>query len=65
MPRVMVGDTVNVGDTIKIWNMAGEPHYNGCVGVVEYIDDRGQLHGTWGGCAVIIGIDHIEVIKEK
>ena len=65
MPSVSVGDTVNVGDIIKIWNMAGEPNYKGRVGIVKHIDDRGQLHGTWGGCAVIIGIDHIEVIKEK
>ena len=56
---------VKVGDKIKIWRMSGEPDYSGRIGVVEYIDDRGQLHGTWGGCAVIIGIDHIEVIKEK
>lgn len=27
--------------------------YNGREGVVELIDDIGQLHGTWGGLAVI------------
>lgn len=55
---------VKVGDTIKIWNMAGESNYNGRIGVVEHIDDIGQLHGTWGGCAIILGIDHIEVLQE-
>lgn len=56
---------IKVGDTIKIWHMAGEPNYKGRVGVVEHIDSRGQLHGTWGGCAVILEIDHVEVVKEK
>ena len=23
------------------------------VGVVEYVDDMGQLHGTWGGLAAL------------
>lgn len=55
---------VKIGDKIKILDMQGEHAYKGKVGVVKYIDDMGQLHGTWGGCAVIVEIDHIEVIKE-
>ena len=35
----------------------GEPHYCGRVGVVTHIDSMGQLHGTWGGLAVIPGED--------
>ena len=35
--------------------------YNGRSGVVEHIDSIGQLHGTWGGLAVIPGVDEIEV----
>ena len=31
-------------------------------GVVEYVDDVGQLHGTWGGLAVIPNIDDIELV---
>lgn len=27
--------------------MEGEPKYEGREGVVKYIDDLGQLHGTW------------------
>ena len=46
-----------VGDKIKIVNMDGEPNYCGRVGVVTHIDDMGQLHGTWGGLAVIPGVD--------
>lgn len=31
--------------------------YNGRTGVVETVDSFGQLHGTWGGLAVIPGVD--------
>ena len=37
--------------------------YNGRSGVVEHIDSKGQLHGTWGGLAVIPGVDEIETLK--
>ena len=46
-----------VGDKIVIDNMEGEPQYTGKSGVIESIDDADQLHGTWGGCALIPGID--------
>ena len=36
--------------------------YNGRSGVVEYIDSLGQLHGTWGGLAIIPETDEFEVI---
>lgn len=53
---------VKVGDTIRIIDMSGEPHYCGRVGEVTRIDDMGQLHGTWGGLAVIPGVDVFEVV---
>jgi len=53
------------GDTIKIIKMDGEPHYTGKVGTVEHIDSIGQIHGTWGGCALIPETDIWEVIEEK
>ena len=52
-----------VGDKIRIIDMSGEPHYYGRVGVVTHIDDMGQLHGTWGGLAVIPGEDSFEVLE--
>lgn len=52
-----------VGDTIRITFMAGEPHYIGRIGIIEYIDSIGQLHGTWGGLAVIPGEDQFVVLK--
>ena len=54
---------VNVGDTIRIIHMEGEPHYKDRIGTVTHIDDAGQLHGTWGGCAVIPEIDEFAVIE--
>lgn len=42
----------NVGDKIKIVEMIEEPQYTGKVGIIQYIDGIGQLHGTWGGLAI-------------
>ena len=46
-------DKVKIGDTIKIIKMDGEPQYTNRKGVITHIDDAGQIHGTWGGCALI------------
>ena len=56
---------VKVGDTICIDYMDGEPGYAGRTGVVTNIDDMGQVHGTWGGLAVIPGADKFHVINTK
>ncbi len=55
---------VKVGDKIKILDMDGEPQYAGREGVVEHIDALGQIHGTWGGCAIIPETDSYKIIKE-
>ncbi len=55
---------VKPGDKIRIIDMAGEPHYAGRTGEVEHIDDMGQIHGTWGGCALIPEEDTYELITE-
>lgn len=52
-----------IGDKIKIIQMDGEPKYEGREGVVKYIDDLGQLHGTWGGCALIPETDQFELVQ--
>ena len=52
-----------IGDKIRIVEMLGEPQYRDRTGVIEFIDDAGQLHGTWGGCALIPGEDRFEVIE--
>lgn len=53
-----------VGDKIKIISMQDEPEYSGKEGVIEHIDDIGQLHGTWGGCALIPEVDQFKVLCE-
>jgi hypothetical protein len=40
------------GQWLKILYMAGESRYTGKIGQVEHTDDIGQIHGTWGGCAL-------------
>lgn len=54
-----------IGKRIRIIRMKGEPHYDGREGTVESVDDAGQLHGTWGGCAVIPGEDAFEVLDQR
>ena len=53
---------MKVGDKIRILDMKGEPQYDGKTGTVTHIDAIGQIHGTWGGCALIPGVDEYEVI---
>lgn len=53
-----------VGDKIKIINLTGDEKMNGKIGKVTSIDSFGQLHGTWGGCAIIPLIDKFEIVQE-
>lgn len=56
---------VEVGDTIEIIHMQGEPNYTGRTGEVRTIDSLGGLHGTWGGLAVLPDVDAYRIIKRK
>ena len=56
---------VKVGDKIKIILMVGEPQYSEKEGIVEHVDDIGKIHGSWGGCSLIPGIDKFEILEEK
>lgn len=58
---------VKVGDKIRIISMEDvrANDYNGKEGIVEYIDSIGQLHGTWGGLAVIPECDTFVVVNSK
>ena len=58
-------NNIKIGDTIKIIKMEGEPHYKDREGVVTHIDGAGQIHGTWGGCALIPDIDTCVIIEGK
>ena len=59
-----VNHKFKVGDKIKIINMKDEPDYAGREGVIKHIDDMGQLHGSWGGLAVVPEEDEIEFKSE-
>ena len=59
---------VNIGDTIRIIRMfdadgrdTQATRYAGRIGTVEFIDSIGQLHGTWGGLAIIPEVDEFEI----
>lgn len=56
---------VKVGDKIRIIYMEDEPQYWDKEGIVRTIDDIGQIHGSWGGCALIPGVDEFEVISNE
>ena len=62
LPKNMDTD-VKVGDMVEIIVMKDEPQYTGKTGVITHIDGIGQLHGTWGGLALIPNVDSFEVIK--
>lgn len=55
---------VKPGDRIHIYTMFGEPGYTDCEGVVRSIDDMNQIHGTWGGLALLFD-DDWEIISSE
>ena len=55
---------VKKGDKIRIIELK-DPYakdYAGKEGYVTLIDDMGQLHGTWGGLAIIPEIDEFIIL---
>ncbi|MDY5110761.1 DUF4314 domain-containing protein [Faecalicoccus sp.] len=52
------------GTKIRIELMEGEPHYSGKEGFVQFVDDVGQIHGTWGGCALLDSDDFKIISKD-
>lgn len=53
-----------VGQKIKIKYVEDEPAYTGKSGICNYVDDIGQLHGTWGGIALLPYIDEFEIVED-
>lgn len=63
----MRNEKAKVGDIIKIVAL-DDPYdktYPGRIGTVTHIDSMGQLHGTWGGLAVIPEVDVYEIVKHS
>ena len=58
-------ETPFVGAIVAIVEMLGKPRYSGRYGKIEHIDDMGQLHGTWGGYALIPNQDKFIILKER
>lgn len=54
-----VGDKIRI---TKLYDPYSPVSYEGREGVIESIDSLGQLHGTWGGLAVIPEIDEFIII---
>ena len=53
-----------VGDTIQIIEMLGEPNYSGKNGIIRTIDSMGQIHCKEFGLAVIPETDIFKIIKK-
>ena len=52
------------GMKVRIIHLEGEDNrYDGKEGVIEYVDAIGQLHGSWGGLAIIPDVDKFEVLS--
>ena len=64
MRKVKIGDTIRI---IRMDDQGGKDlqarEYNGQTGSVEHIDSIGQLHGTWGGLAIIPEVDEFEIVQ--
>ena len=54
-----------VGQKVVIIEMSGEPQYSGKSGEIKFIDALGQLHGTWGGCALIPSEDRFYIVDDE
>lgn len=58
---------IKVGDCIRIIELKDDPdtRYNGREGETTLIDSMGQLHGTWGGLAVLVGVDRFTQLPRE
>ena len=52
------------GMNIRIVHLDGEDDaFDGKEGKIVYVDSLGQLHGTWGGLAIIPEVDDFKVLE--
>ena len=50
---------------IKIDDPFTRADYPGKEGIVTMIDDIGQIHGTWGGLALVPELDDFTILPDK
>lgn len=69
-PFFLKNHMIKPGDIIKIIKMddisgkdSRAKEFNGKTGIVTHVDGAGQIHGTWGGLAIIPEIDKFEIVK--
>ena len=58
-------ENTKVGTLVQIVQLKDEPvaPLYGRTGIVEFIDDAGQIHGTWGSLAILPDVDNWLVLK--
>lgn len=65
LPKIKTNLALNgnlIGKKIRIIEMQGEPSYTNRIGTIEKIDAMKQLHGTWGGLAIVPKVDLFEEV---
>ena len=50
---------------VHIIEMVGEPQYNGREGYITYVNNLGQIYGTWGISFLRPERDRFELTKES
>lgn len=50
-----------IGYAVNIFDMKDEPNFKFIDGIIQSIDDIGQIHGGWGSLAIIPEVDNFEV----
>jgi len=60
----MIKKLYPIGCKVMVDHMSDpyNPVPSGTIGTVKHIDSIGQLHGTWGGLALIYGVDKFHKI---
>lgn len=61
----MYTDKIRPGTILEIDYMDGEPQMTHRRGEFHFIDDAGQLHGSWGWLAIQPEHDQFHIVTDK
>jgi hypothetical protein len=53
-----------IGMLFILLRVSHKGYYTDREGVVTHIDDAGQIHGTWGGCAIVSEVDEFIILDD-